>query len=161
MYDEQEVTLADGSRRQPIVIVDEASKYVVATPLGHLCMPTTEAVLNAIEHGWISWVSIPEALVFDLAKPHIADTAKTFCSDHGFTPVPTPAEYHDTNPVVEERFCWKAHSSPASEQLQITEPDGFGRQGLSGPNPKPTIRRFLTESVRVWPRSSRARVAVD
>ena len=123
-YDEYEVVLSDNTRKQLVLIIDEASNYVVAYPLEQVHTAKWEYISEALERGWVQWAGAPDNLVFDPMKPHISEAAQQFCDRHGMTPMPSPAEDHDANAVAESRIgFWKAHFIKVNEQLQITKDD--------------------------------------
>ena len=107
-----------------LVIVDEASNYMVAVPLDAAKMPTWDEVKRALEIGWLAWAGVPEHLVFDPARPHISEAAARFCAEQGCTGQPAPAEDHNANAMAENRInLFKAHFMRVNAEVQLKEED--------------------------------------
>jgi hypothetical protein len=124
LVDGFEVKLSDGSNVYLMMCMDEASKLGFAVPTPAQRAINSEDAISAILAAWINWVGEPEEIQFDPARFFTSARFEEFILEHGMRPIPTPAEAHWHNGVIEPRVdFWKLAFVKMAVEAQVTEDD--------------------------------------
>jgi hypothetical protein len=119
-----EVKLSDGSNVYLMMCMDEASKLGFAVPTAAHRAITSEDAITAILSAWFNWAGAPEEIQLDPAHSFTSARFEEFSLEHGMRLIPTPAEAHWHNGVIERRIdFWKLAFVKMAVEAQITQDD--------------------------------------